>query len=291
MRPPSSFAQIRTGLLSGLLSSVLGSLFLISASTSLAATCKANSPATTTVLVDLYTSEGCNSCPPADKWLSALKNSGLVPAQVVPLAFHVDYWDYIGWRDRFASPLFSRRQSELVKLSGSNSVYTPQVLLAGRTFREWSNTYDFLQKVREQSAQPAKAALSLQLASNEAGAWTGELSGTYPIGQSKPGNLQAYLAIYESGLSSDVRAGENNGKRLKHDYVVRELIGPLAVTALAAVASSTTPLKNGSGSGFQTSIKLPEVAGINRANAGVAAFLQDGASGEIYQAVSLGFCL
>jgi hypothetical protein len=75
-----------------------------------AAQCKANSPATTTALVELYTSEGCDSCPPADRWLSSLGPRGFAPDRVVPIALHVDYWDYIGWKDPYARQAHSARQ-------------------------------------------------------------------------------------------------------------------------------------------------------------------------------------
>ena len=99
------------------------------------AACTATSPAHTLALTELYTSEGCDSCPPADKWMSGLAARGLGPDKVVPLALHVDYWDYIGWKDVFAQPQFTERQRMLSRLSGSTFVYTPQVVVAGRDFR------------------------------------------------------------------------------------------------------------------------------------------------------------
>lgn len=99
------------------------------------ASCSATSPVTAGHLVELYTSEGCSSCPPADRWLRNL------PARddVVALAFHVDYWDYLGWRDRFADSRFTDRQRAMAARAGSGTVYTPEVALDGREWRRWSS--------------------------------------------------------------------------------------------------------------------------------------------------------
>src|SRR5512134_1318682 len=102
-----------------------------------AAPCRAHSSATTTALVELYTSEGCDSCPPADRWLSSLGSRGHAPDRVVPVALHVDYWDYIGWKDPYAKALFSSRQRRLAQVMRAKIVYTPQVLLQGEDFRRW----------------------------------------------------------------------------------------------------------------------------------------------------------
>src|SRR4029079_9042142 len=93
--------------------------------------CKARSGAHTTALVELYTSEGCDSCPPADRWLAALASRGHGPDRLVPIALHVDYWDYIGWKDPYAKALFSSRQRKLAQVMRAKIVYTPQVLLQG----------------------------------------------------------------------------------------------------------------------------------------------------------------
>ena len=91
-----------------------------------AAECVARAETVSVPLVELYTSEGCSSCPPADRWLSQQ-----VPGRFVPLALHVDYWDYIGWRDRFAQARFGQRQRDMVNRGGGRVVYTPQVMLSG----------------------------------------------------------------------------------------------------------------------------------------------------------------
>ena len=95
--------------------------------------CTATSPRTTAPVVELYTSEGCNSCPPADRWLSKLK----ADPTVVALAFHVDYWDRLGWKDRFASAAFTQRQAAQQATNGARFSYTPQVVVDGRDRTDW----------------------------------------------------------------------------------------------------------------------------------------------------------
>src|SRR3954468_19444073 len=96
--------------------------------------CTAQSAAKTVALVELYTSEGCDSCPPADRWLSSLGAQGYAPDRIVPIALHVDYWDYIGWKDPYAHAAHSARQRKMARLARAAMVYTPQVLLQGRDF-------------------------------------------------------------------------------------------------------------------------------------------------------------
>lgn len=88
-------------------------------------------------LMELYTSHGCSSCPPADAWLRKLESHPRLWRELIPLAFHVDYWDHLGWSDRFASPAFSNRQREHRHRGVIRSVYTPGFLLNGREWRQW----------------------------------------------------------------------------------------------------------------------------------------------------------
>src|SRR6478736_1935465 len=122
--------------------------------------CVAKSGPNTAALVELYTSEGCSSCPPADRWLSSLSAQGYVPERVVPLALHVDYWDYIGWRDRYAKHEFSLRQRKLSQLQRMALVYTPQVLLQGKDFPRWGSAA-FDSAVAAINARPARARIAL----------------------------------------------------------------------------------------------------------------------------------
>lgn len=230
-----------------------------------AAACSSESGATLTPLIELYTSEGCSSCPPADRWLA-----GLPPGKAVPLALHVDYWDYIGWRDRFADARFSVRQREVVRRGGGRVVYTPQVLLDGRDFRPWNDAAAFMQALGRIAAKPAQARLTLN-AVEKSGTWSIRLEGrTVP----RKGRATAYLAIFENGLETEVRAGENAGARLRHGHVVRDWSGPAAADAEGRFSLSRD-LKRGD---------------MAFGRAGIAAFVEDPDTGEILQALAMSFC-
>lgn len=231
------------------------------------AECVARAEIVSVPLVELYTSEGCSSCPPADRWLSQL-----APGRVVPLALHVDYWDYIGWRDRFAQARFSQRQREMVNRGGGRVVYTPQVMLDGRDFRTWHSPAAFDYALRRSAGRPLRAKLALAVTGGTAEGWRARLTGEV---LPRKGRSEAYLALYENGLVSAVEAGENRGARLRHDYVVRQWLGPLPVGADGRIAYSHT---------------FAPRDGIDFTRAGVAAFVQDGDSGEVLQAVAVAHC-
>lgn len=187
-------------------------LLLAAYAAPLSAACTVQSGPTRAALLELYTSEGCSSCPPADRWLGALPHDS---QHLVPLALHVDYWDYIGWHDQFANPLFSQRQR---MLSGSGFVYTPQVVLNGQDYRNWRNGLD--KAVALINRNPPKADIKLTLNADASGLDLSATSTTSEAGAS------LYLAVYENGLISTVTAGENGGATLHHDYVVRQWLGP-----------------------------------------------------------------
>lgn len=178
-----------------------------------AATCTAISGPSRTSLLELYTSEGCSSCPPADRWLSQLSpGSG-----VVPLAFHVDYWDRLGWRDPFGQAAFSQRQRD--RNSGTGWVYTPQLMLDGADYRNWHRS-----RAPQLSPRPAGVELVLTLTQTP-GRIDAEVDGRL-IAPASEMPAQLFLALYENRLSTQVAAGENARRTLHHDHVVRELAGP-----------------------------------------------------------------
>jgi hypothetical protein len=236
-------------------------------------TCSTYSGPHTTALVELYTSEGCDSCPPADQWLSSLFPQGFRPDQVVPLALHVDYWDYIGWKDPYAKHKFSERQRKLAALRRPTIVYTPQVLLQGQDFRRW-NSDRFTEEVTRINSTPARARIALAIRAVAKDGIQAELSAQL-IDPARRKNAVAYLAAYENKLASEVNAGENRGKRLEHDFVVREWIGPI-----------------GFGDGLKLEEKrlLPMLPGAKAEHVGVAAFVQDRSTGEVLQALMLPAC-
>mgnify|MGYP001283989854 CR=1 FL=1 len=201
----------RTLLLAPLALSAIGSAHA-------AASCSARSAATITPVVELYTSEGCNSCPPADRWLSTLKPD----AAVVALAFHVDYWDRLGWKDRFASPSYTRRQSQQLAPSGARFAYTPQVMIDGVDQPDWLRAAVPAASAR----QPALVDVQLRREGQRVDASIAARAGS-------PTRLAAYWAVTEQGHASAVRAGENQGATLRHDFVVREYV-PVAAWASRA---------------------------------------------------------
>jgi len=203
---------------------IAGSLL---APTAFAATaCLAQSPAAAATVIELYTSEGCNSCPPADQWLSRVK----ARPGVVALAFHVDYWDRLGWADRFGSPAHTQRQHAQAALNGARFAYTPQVVVDGVDRKDWPvPASQWLLSRRP----VAPVALTL--------AWEGSaLSATVQAAPGAPSRLAAYWAVTENGHVSAVKAGENAGVTLKHDEVVREYV---PVPAWAAQPGASVPLR------------------------------------------------
>ena len=237
-----------------------------------AAECSAKSGAHTLSLLELYTSEGCSSCPPADKWLSNLK---LDSNKVIPLAFHVDYWDYIGWKDRFSKAEYSERQRKTAAFSGTSFVYTPQFTFNGRDFRGWDNSR--LNQLVEASLKQAARA-NLTLVANRQDNGDISLKATaQAVESSDIKNADIFIALYENKLASQVNAGENSGRELKHDYVVRDLFGPYQLNYQKNIKNE-----------FNKNIILP--AEWKNRNAGAVIFVQDSRNGEILQSLQLPFC-
>lgn len=163
--------------------------------------CEVHAGQTAPLVVELYTSEGCSSCPPADRWLATLKGRD----DVLALAFHVDYWDRLGWADRFASAEATRRQYAWASVFGTDTVYTPQVVAQGRDWRGWPRL----------PAVDRAAPLALTLARDGHRV-------TATVGAATPQmRVGGYWAVLEDGHASRVAAGENRGETLRHDHVVR----------------------------------------------------------------------
>ncbi len=238
--------------------------------------CTAKSPERTTALVELYTSEGCDSCPPADRWLSSLGPRGFAPDRVVPIALHVDYWDYIGWKDPYARQAHSARQRKMAQLARAAAIYTPQVVLQGQDFPAWrdgGNPGAFEQAVAKINARAAKARIALTLDTGRKGAF--EVQASAELLEASPqGAAALYLGAYENKLVSEVKAGENRGKTLPHDYVVLQWVGPLEFKGGKLAERHALPL-------------LPKAV---PGRSGVAAFVQNRANSEVLQALMLPAC-
>jgi hypothetical protein len=195
---------------------------LVAAALSAAAACSVQSPAQQVALVELYTSQGCSSCPPADRWLADLPRQ-FRGTQVVPVALHVGYWDYIGWKDPFARREFNDRQRQLADRAGERTVYTPGVFIAGRPLPAWSDPAGFAAAVQAINRQPAGATIGVT-ASAAAG---GRLAVQVSANAAQAAQPQLYVALLHSGLATTVKAGENRGENLHNDHVAREWSGPL----------------------------------------------------------------
>jgi len=182
---------------------------------SAAGSCSIQSGAVRTPVIELYTSEGCSSCPPADKWLSTFKARGSESPAVVQ-AFHVGYWDYIGWVDRFASPAHTTRQRKLAAQNQLSTIYTPQAVLNGRDWPDWGR---LSASNLSTGKEPAGASIAIrQIAEDQFEALVTPL----PTAAGTPLTWSAYWSVTEHGHSSRVKSGENAGEFLQHDYVVRQ---------------------------------------------------------------------
>ena len=229
--------------------------------------CSKSSSAQTVVLLELYSSEGCSSCPPADELLRQLyPASGLNAEQVIGLALHVDYWDYLGWKDPFGKAMHTTRQNYLTALAGSHTIYTPEFFMGGKEFRPGRT--DLRSAVLAMNQQPAQAKIHLAL---------DPVQGNRLALQIAASARQAALlhtVLVEQGLSSQVRAGENGGSTLRHSSVVRQW-------------GADQPLHANLASSLQQQFILP--AGALPKNFSVVAFIEN-QQGEVLQALSLPLC-
>ena len=166
---------------------------------------------TQTSLLELFTSEGCSSCPPAEKWLSALKSNPDVWKKIVPVAFHVDYWDHLGWRDRFAKPEYTSRQQRYAATWGGDSVYTPGFAVNGKEWRGWFGGNGM------PASSTSVGVLRVSLGDG------GNLTATFIPKSTQPRALALNVALLGNDLESDVKRGENSGRKLRHDFVVLQL--------------------------------------------------------------------
>lgn len=228
----------------------------------------AQSPPHTVAFLELYTSEGCNSCPPADTWVRALASRGFGPDWIVPLGLHVDYWDYLGWPDRFAQSRFTQRQRALAAQQRQRTVYTPQLVLQGQDFRDWQRLGEHLQRLRH---TPARANISLQVFDHAPAALEVAAEATVPD-EALRTQAVMYVAVYENNLHSKVTVGENAGQTLQHDYVTRQWHGPFRVNTQGVAR-------------FQQ--RLPLGKDWQPANLGLAVFVQQQHSSDVLQALAL----
>src|SRR5256714_2233153 len=162
------------------------------------------SKAARTHLIELYTSEGCSSCLPAEEWMSGLKNQARLWQDIVPVAFHVDYWDHLGWRDPFAAKTWTERQADYSARWKTENVYTPAVVLDGK---EWH--YGKL----PDASTDAPGILKITIDGER-------VTAAFKASPGSSGRYDIHVARLGFSLAADVTAGENTGKKLSQDFVV-----------------------------------------------------------------------
>lgn len=178
--------------------------------------CHATSGPLARPLIELYTSEGCDSCPPAERWLSSQFDAGDTRQGAIALAFHVDYWDRLGWVDRFANAQYTARQYDAMRANGASFVYTPQILLQGHDYGTWRSAD--AQAIAAAARAKAGATIAVDVTPGEREV---AVHADAQIVDRGIRDAQLFVAYADSGLVSDIKAGENRGLRLGHDHVVR----------------------------------------------------------------------
>ena len=210
------------------------------------------------VVVELYTSQGCSSCPPADAMLGELADD----PDVLALSFHVDYWDYIGWKDPFALPISSQRQRSYSQFLSRRYVYTPQMVIDGRFDVVGSRRSEILSTVEKAAAETAKLPVDIDLAAGRV---------TIPAGRAPAQGATVWLAVFDEKHTTDVKRGENAGRELSYYNVVREL------------------RKLGTWQGSKLEISLDLGDGQQQSQGGCAIIVQEGETGRILGAAEMPF--
>jgi len=236
------------------------------------AQCRATSANHQVAVFELYTSEGCDSCPPADRWFSALGRSA-DSSRAVALAFHVDYWDRLGWRDRFGSATYTARQREQASRQRASFVYTPQVLLQGADFPGWRASGQPAQAVSDINDRPARATIDVAATPVDRNSTSVDVRVRVPQAADRV-HAAIAVALVQDGLASEVKAGENAGKRLAHDHVVRQWRASTARFSPDGDASERVVFSLPSDNGPLSAVALVE----------------DESTGSVLQAVSLRLC-
>ena len=207
-------------------------------------------------LVELFTSQGCSSCPAADNWLSGLKTQKGLWKNFVPLAFHVDFWDYIGWQDPFGQPEFGNRQRQYEEEGGIIAVYTPGMLLNGVAWLGWAGG--------ENPVRSQEAAGELRVEFNDQ-----EITVQYTPSKAIADNLRVHVAILGFDMKSQITRGENRGRELTNDFIVLRLL--------------ETPLKSEAG---QYTAVLPAIVPVQKnSSLGVAVWVATASALRPLQAV------
>ena len=216
--------------------------------------CVAHSSVQRAQLLELYTSQGCSSCPPAERWLAGMADG----PQPIPLAFHVDYWDGPQWRDRYADSRYSARQHAVAARAGETLVYTPEVVLDGREQRFW---YRGLQQ-----PAAARAAVSMLVRARSGAPWRISIDSRFADAADATRD-RSYVVVAQDGIVTRIGGGENRGATLRQDHVVRAYSGPWPSA--------------------HAEVRLAMPADLDVGQATLVVFLQNPINGDVAQAMEL----
>lgn len=223
-------------------------------------------PEDTPVVLELFTSEGCSSCPPADELLNKIGSSS---TGVIPLAYHVDYWDSLGWSDPFSSGQWTARQAVYVRAMQLSGSYTPQTVINGRWQCVGSDPGGITRAIAAARATAPPGLVTVRATPAAAGSHKLNVSlSAHMVRTAGDNSLIVLLAIYENGLMAKIDAGENSGHHVRYDYTVRKIVPAFELSAAAGAA-----LENELSVELDPSWKLDHL--------GVVAFIQDENSLEI----------
>lgn len=221
------------------------------------------------VVVELFTSQGCSSCPDADKVFSSWGRSEFEKGTILPLSYNVDYWNYLGWRDIFSTPVYSRLQRRYAQTLGVG-VYTPQMVVAGRSAFVGSDEAKARKEASRFRLQEPKARIEIKAADSARLKLTVAVT---PL-QKREGSLRVMLAVFENDLVTQILSGENAGSALRNDFVVRRLMD---LGELPPEATKT----------FRRAIEDPWDPAWKKDHSGAAIFIQDSQTLAIHDAASL----
>jgi hypothetical protein len=223
------------------------------------------------VVLELFTSEGCSSCPPADALISELGSS---TKSVIPLAYHVDYWNHLGWADPFSSRQWSERQGDYARAMNLEGEYTPQMVIGGGWQCPGSDAGSIARAVAAARSEPALGRTRIQTSIAAAGSRKLQVKvSAQMLSNAGAGPHTVMLALYENGLVSKIGAGENGGREITYDYTVRRLLPAFELDGAKGASASK-----------ELNIELDDSWSLD--HLGVAAFIQDPTSLRIEGASS-----
>lgn len=208
------------------------------------------------VVIELFTSQGCSSCPPAERWLSRLAEEPGLWTEVIALSWHVDYWNDLGWKDVFSRPQYSQRQRDYARAGGLSQVYTPGILRDGHEWRQW----------RAGAAWQRKPGAAIGVLSLQVDGQTGALR-FEPVAGAPTAPLTGHIAILGLGHVTAITRGENRGRTLQEDFVV--------------LATEQGPMQDNT-----AVVPLPQVSDISADKRAIVAWLSQGRNPAPLQAVA-----